>query len=64
VIIYCYSIGKGILKIFVQRKGPPPKVKKKFFKDKECKEKLWRGFSSYPSYWWDAKPKKINELLS
>jgi hypothetical protein len=43
VIIYCYSIGRGTLKTFMERKGPPPKVKKKFFKDKECKEKLLEG---------------------
>jgi hypothetical protein len=38
VIIYCYSIGGGILGTFVERKGPPPKGNKNFFKDKMQKE--------------------------
>jgi hypothetical protein len=33
----------------MERMGPPPKVKKKFFKDIECREKLWKGFFFNPS---------------
>jgi hypothetical protein len=46
--MYCYSIG-GIFETFVERKGPPPKVNKKFFKDIKCKKKLWKRFFSYIS---------------
>jgi hypothetical protein len=64
VIVYCSSIREGTLETFVEKKGPPPKVKKKFFKDTERREKLWREFFLDPSQWWDGRPEKVNRLLS
>lgn len=60
VIVYCSSIGGGTLETFVEREGPPPKVKKKFFKDTERREKLWREFFLDPSQWWDGRPEKMS----
>lgn len=60
VIVYCSSIGGVTLETFVERKGPPPKVKKKFFKDTERREKLWRECFLDPSQWWDGRPEKMS----